>query len=745
MNEEPTNVEKMRGLPWGIAADSANTIFAQFTFFGSAFVLFLSALGLTNTRIGLLLSLFPFFGPIAILIAPAVARFGYKRTFLTFWGIRKLFAALLLLTPIVVDSFGTEAAFTYVAAVTAAFALCRAVGETGKYPWTQEYVPNSVRGKYAATSNIFTTVAGLLAVSVAGLVIERSVALSGYMILIAAGVLFGFAAVWAYSFIPGGAPIRTTGQDQAQHRGLKDALRNRGFLSYLAGVGLITLATVPMVSFLPLFMQDEVGLSSGNVVLLQNGTLLGGLLSGYLWGWAADRYGSKPVMLSGVLFRIFLPIFWMLMPRNAVASLYFALGIAVIQGIANMGWAIGSARLLFVSLVPIDQKSDYMALYYAWIGISGAVSQIVGGRLLDFSENLSGQFLNIVLDAYSPLFLLGFTLPLLSLLMFRSTKADSPVGVGEFAGMFLRGNPFQAMGSMIRYHRARGEHAAILTTERLSRSGSPLTVDELLEALEDPRFNVRFEAVVSIARMRPDPRLSRALVELLSGSELALSVVAAWALGRIGDANAIEPLHQTLDSKYHSIQAHGARALGALGDEEVVPVLLERLTSEQDKGVQMAFAVALGQLQAVEAIDTLLPLLHNTHNQGARLELSLSLARIIGNEHYFVQLLRHVRNETGTAISQAATALLRRFSQLGIIDEPVQTVTQECALAFGHGDLAEGSALLAELTRRLPQDKLSEPGRQILLECERHLQTSGADRIEYILLSLHVMHEGWSD
>jgi MFS family permease len=462
-----------------------------------------------------------------------------------------------------------------------------------------------------------------------------------------------------------------------------------------------------------------------------------------LWGWAADRYGSKPVMISGVLARILLPVFWVLMPRHAAASLYIALGIAVIQGIANMGWAIGSARLLFVSLVPSRQKSDYMALYYAWIGISGAISQIVGGRLLDIFENLSGQFLNMVVDAYSPLFLLGFGLPLLSLLVFRSTRADSPVGVSEFAGMFLRGNPFQAMGSMIRYHLARDEHATVLTTERLSRSGSPLTVDELLEALEDPRFNVRFEAVVSIARMPRDPRLTQALVKLLGGSELALSVVAAWALGRIGDADAKEPLHQALDSEYRSIQAHGARALGALGDAEVVPILLDRLTSEQDKGVQMAFASALGQLQAVEAVGTLLPLLHKTLNRGARLELSLSLARIIGNEHYFVQLLRQVRSETGTAISQGVTALLRRFNRLDINDEAVQAITQDCALAFGRDDLAEGSALLAELIHILPQDKLAEPGKQILPECERHLLSSGADRIEYILLALHVMHEGW--
>jgi hypothetical protein len=44
--------------------------------------------------------------------------------------------------------------------------------------------------------------------------------------------------------------------------------------------------------------------------------------------------------------------------------------------------------------------------------------------------------------------------------------------------------------------------------------------------------------------MPPDPRLIDALVEILEGSELALTVVAAWALGRLGDMRACEPLHR---------------------------------------------------------------------------------------------------------------------------------------------------------------------------------------------------------
>ena len=77
----PTTVEKLRGLPWGVAWSMSNSVFAQYTFFGSIFVLFLDELGLDKGQIGSLLSLLPFLGIIAIFIASTEARIGYKRVF----------------------------------------------------------------------------------------------------------------------------------------------------------------------------------------------------------------------------------------------------------------------------------------------------------------------------------------------------------------------------------------------------------------------------------------------------------------------------------------------------------------------------------------------------------------------------------------------------------------------------------------------------------------------------------------
>ncbi len=733
-HSEPTTVEKLRGLPWSIAGNSANAVFVHLTYFGSLFILFVSELGMSKSQIGLLLSFFSFFGLMAPFIAARVARFGYKRTFITFYTIRKFITMLLLLTPAVLAAGGAWAAGVYVTAVTAIFAFCRAIAEIGVYPWLQEYVPNSVRGKYSANNNLFSTITSFTAVTIAGYVIEQYTGLERFTVLIGTGIAAGLLAAWMFNHIPGGAPIITSAEQDPPGGNLREPLRDQSFRRYLAGFAVITLGTVPMASFLPLFMQEQVGLSSGSVLWLQTGSMVGGLISGYLWGWASDRYGSKPVMVWGIVLKTLLPICWLLMPRHSPFSLPVALAIAVLQGSADMGWLIGSGRLLFVRVVPSEKKSDYMAVYYAWAGITGGISQLMGGRALDLFQGLSGQVAGLTLDPYVPLFLAGLIAPLVSLLLFQAVRADSLVGAWEFAGLFVRGNPFLAMGSMMRYHWARDEHTAVLITESLGRSKSLLTVEELLEALQDPRFHVRFEAITAVSRMKPDKRLLQALARVLAGPEPALAVIAAWALGRMGDVRAIRPLRAALHSHYRSIQAHSSRALAALADTPMIPVLLQRLTSEPDYGLRVAYGSALGQLRAVTAVPPLLALLDESEDPTTRLELALALGRIVGDEHHFIHLWRQMQGEMGTAVSQAITALQKKN---GYPD--ITPLLQTCADTFARGQLAQGSQQLVALTASILQRRASHPNGPILQACMNHLSRQGIGRLEYLILLLHTL------
>lgn len=745
MQKEPTTVEKLRGLRWSIALNSANTVFVQFTYFGSAFVLFLDRLGLSKADIGFILSLVPFSNLLAIWIAPIAARYGYKRTFIIFFGLRKLVTFFLLLTPWVVAQFGAGAAFAFVAGVVGLFAASRTVEETAYYPWYQEFVPNAVRGKYTANSTIATALVGVLSVAVAGWVIGAYAdGLFGFMALITVGVLFGLISTWCAIFIPGGAPITHDEDEPKPQRDMRGALRDPDFLRYLTGLALITLGTVPVASFLPLFLEEQVGLSSGSAVFVQMGSLLGTISSSFLWGWAADRYGGRPVMLTGVISFVITPFFWWFMPRETNLSLYFALGIAFIQGLANLGWGIGATRLLFGSVVPKEKNMDYLAIWFAWAGITAGLSQLAGGWILEAGRNVSGTFSFFILDAYAPLFALAIVAPLLSIFLLAAIQGDSAVSMGQFAGLFLRGNPFMAMTSLVKFYSSRDEYTTVRTTERLGQARSTLAIHELLEALADPRFNVRFEAIQAAARMKADPQLTAALTKILLGKNPALSVMAAWAIGRIGDRNAASVLWQGLNSPYKSVRMHCVRSLGTLGDRRSGRALLQRLESETDEGLQLAYASALGGLRVSKAAFKLLELLYVNEDEETRLEIALALARIIGDEHFFIQLWRSTRSEAGTALSQTMDALKKkwaRWNKPGSDDQEATTLLAACALAFAGNDLADGATKLRAFLEAAPLDTCEYINTLVCQECATRLEEFGETRQEYLILALHALNE----
>lgn len=401
MTRELTDQEKIRRLPWFYCHSGANSAFSVLTWFGPVFVLFLSEIGLPKTRIGILLSFLPFSGVVALFIAPMVARAGVRRVFLVCWSARKIVTAFLLLTPWIVARHGVEGAFLYVGGLIALFAALRAVGETAWYPWAQEIVPAAIRGRFQGITNVVTLLTSSLALAAASWILDHRTGLERFTTLIGMGVAAGIVCVLCALPLPGGGPgaPRTTAHTHAMISALRDP-RFRCYLAYTA----LTLATMQsvFVAFVPLYMKEQIGLPGSRVVLLEVAGYVCGVLSSYGWGAWTDRSGSRPLVPVLVIMAL-LPVLWMLMPRHDQLSFVAAIGIAALAGVATTGWWVADQRLLYVEIVPPEQRTEYMAIYYAWIGFVGGCAPLICGPLLDHFEPLSGRLGILVVDPYSPL------------------------------------------------------------------------------------------------------------------------------------------------------------------------------------------------------------------------------------------------------------------------------------------------------------------------------------------------------
>jgi HEAT repeat protein len=517
--------------------------------------------------------------------------------------------------------------------------------------------------------------------------------------------------------------------------GMKEALRDHNFLLYLGAIATFNLAGGPG-AFLPLYLQHQVGLAKAVIVWLQLAGLAGAVATSYFWGWVTDRYGGKPAMLTALPASVVIPVFWFMIPRQSpwstpVAALLFGLGSAL-----GMGWVLGTNRLLFVKIVPPERKTQYMAVNYAWMGIIGVAAPLLPGWALDHFQGIRGSLGPFPVDQYSLLWAGNSVLAALTFLWVIRLRTSGELGMREFTGLFVHGNPLLAAEALVRYSFATEERTRLSTTEMMGRAKSPLHVEELVEGLHDPSFNVRHEAIVALAHMQPDERATAGLVEVLQGRQPDLAVAAAWALGRIGDRRALEPLRQALEGDFPMVQAASARALGTLRDEQAAPLLLERLPT-LPVPLRTAYAAALGAMRYRPAVSAILELLREPSDSSE--ELTLALARIMGAERHFIHLWRSMRTAPAAGAAAEARGWRAKLKRRRVRDPAVEELVARSERAFAVEQMAEGTEAVNALLEYLAAAALPDPLTEIMSTCRRHLLARDREYRDCLLLALHAI------
>jgi len=736
-----TDVEKIRRLKWVVWNSGLNAFFASIVIGSPVLILFLTALGMPKTRVGFLLSLFPFCGLLGLLTTPLVDRFGAKWTHISLIGVRKLVILLLILAPWFSARWSAAALFAYVAAVILAFAVCRAVAEAAAYPWSHEFVPANVRGRFGAVNNIVGSLGGILALGFSSWMLGRATGFAGYQILIAVACVVGIVSVVMLVPVPGGEPSATHGRAFPLVADLRECSQDRNFVRFLAGMGCLVLASAPM-AFLPLFLRERIGLSDSYIVMVQTPAMIGGLLTALLWGWAVDRYGSKPVLITSLAASLVLPFCWLFLPRGTDLSGPLALAVALAAGIVGTGTGAAAGVLLYNRIVPPTRKTAYFAVFYAWVGLTGGLAPLAAGWALDHLPALPVSLLGRPLDAYAMLFLGGAGLTLLALLAYQQLPAGPELSTRKFLGLFTQGNPFTAAGAIIRYSWASTEDDRLIATQRLAEVKSPLSRQEIVEAMSDPSFNVRFEAVLAAARSQPDLELVAALVNVLEQADPGLSATAAWALGELGDPAAVGPLQQALDSADPGIETRAARALGRLGDSSCRALLRERLRVPSRGPRRVAYATALGRLRDEEAIPDVLALLDETDaNLPLQQELGLCIARVLGQEKAFMQLWKQTQPSLGEGLARALLAKPRARQAHSAKTGTEARALAECADRFARGDLHGGARHLVTVLADQPSSAAHPSRACVAAACVRALRADGAPRPVHLLLAVLVLKE----
>lgn len=412
-----------RYLGWFLVHHGLNAVFFMLTFGSSVFVLFLSDLGLDKARIGFLLSLFPFCGLVAPFISGAVTRFGLKRTYVTFYGVRKFVMLLMLAAPWVLGRWGTATLFGYTVVVLLIFAMLRATAETAYYPWSREFIPDAVRGRVGGMTNVVVSLASALAMLAASWVLSSGTGYERYQVLIGVACAAGVVSVLCSTAIPAEHPTPAPSTREMWHA-MRTALRDRRFVGFLLGV-MTSLLAMAAYSFLPLFARERLLIPEGQIVLFDVAGTVGALATSMYWGWAADRYGGKPLTLSTLATLGALPAVWLVLPPGRGVTLALGLALAFASGAISVGLGIGSFRWFLNDVVPMAARTAYTSIWYAGSGLAGGIAPFVAGWLLRALAGLEWAVGGLRIHAFTVLFAWTLAMTLLSTLLYARVPAEA--------------------------------------------------------------------------------------------------------------------------------------------------------------------------------------------------------------------------------------------------------------------------------------------------------------------------------
>jgi HEAT repeat protein/MFS-type transporter involved in bile tolerance (Atg22 family) len=550
--------------------------------------------------------------------------------------------------------------------------------------WLSALVPPDYRGRYFGRRNMILGLVSAASALPPAIFLDQAVKYQRFSQAIAFATLYGLGAVflflslWALSKMP--EPPRTP----AEKRGLRglwafyrEPFRTRNFRSLLGFNTFLVFGQMFAGQFFTVYMLEQIRMP---YLMVQVAGLIAALFSSLampVWGYLADKFGNKPLLMLSLWGVVFLPYLWFLTdPERYVWSVGV---IFFIQVLAGSLWAgVGLTQFnLNVAVAPPEQRAVYMGALSAIVSLMGGLAAFASGALMEaMKPYVPDPTRFFVLFAMASLFRL-LALPWLRAI--REPEERSTRYVLSQLRASARPRGWRAMRQL----RGQADVATRLSAIRtLLEEKTPLAVEELTAALHDPIPEVRREAARALGAIG-DSRAVPALIRALHDPASDLVLEAADALGAIGSTEATDALLPLLEAERIEARIAAAQALRRIADPRALPALMQRLERApgplEQATLLEAIAAALERAEPDalhDAIDphALVAWLESEH-PSVRADAALALASLPADPSLASPLRLRLQRETEPAVLAALARALARHGSPDDIEPLLQRMT----------------------------------------------------------------------
>jgi MFS family permease len=480
--------------------------------------------------------------------------------------------------------------------------------------WFGSIIPSTIRGRYIGKRSAILAIVGLPAGLYVGQFIDNIkngwygfsafTQYHGFAVLFILGAVLGLARMQALWRTPFPAHLE---HKATSPRGLVKALwAHPQFLSMNLLHGGFNFAFYMSAAYYSVIMLKHLNLSYTTIALLVNLQVLL-ITAGYrFWGKIIDRYGAKTVLQTIMLPLLLIPFLWTL---NKEGFYPFLIAAMALGGITLSGFSISIVSLMY-QLLPDNKDRAPLLVTYSIMANGGAVlGPVVGAGIIallgDFQTNIFG----FPFKSIQFVFLVSMAAMLLPFFLLRRLKDTAAVGPRVFLGQFLHGNIFSFLYGSFQFSRSTHAESRVKAAGRMGRSQSPMAVQVLSDALQDPDINVRRAVTHALGETGQDNAVP-VLAGELNDKESHVRHEAAEALGRIKSQAGLKHLLRALDDDNPQVRASATTALADIGGPEACDALLKKFSGPFDRTLFPLLIQSLGKMgefsivpQAITMID----------------------------------------------------------------------------------------------------------------------------------------------
>ena len=536
--------------------------------------------------------------------------------------------------------------------------------------WIANTIPAHIRARFTSRQTIASSVvavgAGFLVGQFLDLYPEDS-KLEAFLYVFAVGAfigLLGYLTLTRASYPEGTVDPENPGGIQMLLRPFRDV----NFRCAVLFQGSWTFSMGLAGSLYSVFMLNTLGISYTEISIF-NALYLVTSIGGYqLWAHLVDRFGGKPVLQLLLIPAALMPFLWIFNKPEFYYLIPLAL---IISGLVFSGIQVSVTPLLYELLPDGAQKPYYLASWSASVNLMGAFGALLGSILVPYLSDIKFALLGVPIGNLQIIFALSALCRLIPMFLLRSVEDTRSISPRHLLAQMRRGNLLSYAFNATIYNLATTDASRARAALALGRSGNPLALEQLIQALADASPKVRRSAAQALGETSAEEATQSLIRELLDGASDIRSE-AAEALGRLGHSSSVDPLIEALEDADPRVRISAIRGLAEIKGEEALELLYWHFSSGFDTLTFPTLVDVLSGLGDRRIVKPALLNLGQFSSPAIRLQLLNSACRALGAKNLFYRLLSYEDIRRSGEINRLLKRAASAFRTTHVLDTEIR-------------------------------------------------------------------------